>query len=66
MSYVNKGKTLIQNRRISCKFRDSNLLKVFEITIDILKELHSKLGSSDGDTEILRAALHHSLSLAHK
>lgn len=67
MTYINKGKTLIQNRRISVNFRDKCLLKVFNITVDLLKELQSKIVSSQGNSnEILTQALYHCLSLSHK
>ena len=67
MTYVNKGKTLIQNRRISVNFRDKCLLQVYGTSITLLKELHQNLmNSSNSDTTILKQALYHCLSLAHK
>ena len=67
MTYVNKGKTLIQNRRISVNFRDKYLLQIFGTSVTLLKELQGKLASNNGeDTGILSQALYHCLSLAHK
>lgn len=63
---MNKGKTLIQNRRISVSFRDKSLLQVFGTGVSLLKELQSKIVSGTENAEVLNQALYHCLSLAHK
>ena len=67
MTYVNKGKTLIQNRRISVNFRDTSLLRVFEVTINLLRELQDKISGQQADNrDLLTQATYHCLSLAQK
>ena len=67
MTYINKGKTLIQNRRISVNFRDKCLLSIFGTSIELLNELHQKINIPGGtENEMLVQALYHCLSLAHK
>lgn len=61
MTYVNKGKTLIQNRRISVNFRDKYLLQIFGTAVTLLRELQGKIVNSNGqeDSGILTQALYH-------
>lgn len=66
MTYINKGKTLIQNRRISVNFRDKCLLQVYATSITLLKELQSKITQGNDNMQVLNQALYHCLSLAHK
>lgn len=63
MTYVNKGKTLIQNRRISVNFRDKFLLTIFGTVVSLVNELQPKLGE---DAAIVKQALFHCCSLSHK
>ena len=67
MTYINKGKTLIQNRRISVDFRDKHLLKVLQNLLLILKELQSKIMDSNSqDTGIIAETINLWLSLSYK
>ncbi|CAI2369585.1 unnamed protein product [Moneuplotes crassus] len=68
MTYINKGKTLIQSRRISVSFRDKFLLSIFGTVISLLNELQPKISANNSgpDSEIIRQALFHCCSLAHK
>lgn len=61
MTYINKGKTLIQNRRISVNFRDKYLLKIFGTVVTLLNELQPKIAadSSGPDSDVIRQALYH-------
>ena len=66
MTYVNKGTTMVQCRRISVNFRDKWLLMIFENVVKILKGIQSKLAHSNClDEEILKQTLSDCLSLAH-
>ena len=66
MTYVNKGTTMVQWRRISVNFRDKWLLHIFASVVNILKGIHSKLSQANcDDEEILKQTLFYCLSLAH-
>jgi len=65
MTYINKGKTLIQNRRISVNFRDKCLLTVVGTAISLMNQLRDKI-NTQGDSALIKQALFHTLSLAHK
>jgi hypothetical protein len=67
MTYVNKGKTLIQNRRISVNFRDKCLLEIYDTAIVLLRELHGKLlDTTNNNRDVCLQALSHCLSLSNK
>lgn len=67
MTYINKGKTLIQNRRISVDFRDKYLLNVLQNLLGILKELLSKIEDANSqDTGIIAETIFLCLSITYK
>ena len=47
MTYVNKGKTLLQSRRTSINFRDKCLLPVFRTVVRLIQSFKEQVSGGD-------------------